>query len=100
MTSPADMRVKATALGDSDFERFLPDCERLVELGVRERERRQDPDAVRVDAGLEQEEAAFRGFVGDGGGERGRRLLRLGILDELDCEHRPEAADVSDLREA
>src|ERR687892_1961554 len=79
------------------LERVFPDAERLVELGVGDDERRQDADAVAVDAGLEQEEAALRSRLDDGGGEVGGRLA---FLTDLDREHRAEAADVGNGREA
>ena len=74
--------------------------ERLVQLRIGDHERAEDADAVRVDAGLQQQQAAPCGLLGHPRGELGRGLLRRGILDELDREHRAEPADVADLRMA
>src|SRR5215211_201943 len=99
--SPVDTGVKATAaLTEDSFERRFPDRERLVQLGVAERQRRQHADAVGVDPGLDQQQSALRGGIGDGGGERWSGGLRRRIGHELDREHRAEAADVADVRPA
>src|SRR5205085_11780018 len=48
-----------TSLLKRRLERLLPDVERLVELRVREHERAEHPDAVRVDPRLEEQEPAL-----------------------------------------
>src|SRR6266576_3274745 len=74
--------------------------ERLLELGVRDHERAEDPVAVRVDAGLEEQQTADGGLLGDARGYPGRGLLRPAVLDVLDRDHRADAANVSDRLEA
>src|SRR6187399_1741852 len=81
---------------ESGLEGFFPDTERLIELGVSEDERCQYTDAVRVDAGLEQQQPALGGRLDDRGRCVGVRLLASGLLDELDRQHRAESADVAD----
>src|SRR5438094_7218909 len=78
------------------LDRLFPHGERFLELGVGEDERSEHPDAVRVDPGLEEQEAAGQCSLGDRRRELGRRVLRLAVVDELDREHHPEAADVAD----
>src|SRR5438094_5491862 len=85
---------------EGSLERLLPDRKRLVELRVADDERAEDADAVRVDAGLEQEQAAFRRGLDDGGRELAVRLLGRSVAYELEREHRAEAAYVADGREA
>ena len=50
--------------------------------------------------GLEQDQPALQRGVDDGARELGCGLLRDRIVDELDREHRAEAADVADRRPA
>src|ERR671922_125888 len=87
-------------LRQSGLERLLPDLERLVELRVADDERAEHADAVRVDPGLEEQQAARGCGLGDRRRELGRRLHRLAVGDELDREHRAEPADVADRRKA
>src|SRR5918912_145516 len=87
-------------LRQGSLERLLPDLERLVELRVADDERAQHADAVRVDPGLEEQEPPRGRGLHDRRRELRRRLLRLAVGDELDREHRDEAADVADRREA
>src|SRR5580765_1499488 len=72
------------ALSHGSVERLLPDAESLVQLGVRDHERDEHADAVRVDPGLEQQEAALGCRLDDLGREIGCRVLRLTVVDELD----------------
>src|SRR5688572_19593207 len=83
------------AVAKGVFECVFPDVERLVELGVGDHERAEHADAVRVDAGAEEQEAAGGGRVDHCLRELGRRLLRLAVADELDREHGAEAAHVA-----
>ena len=56
--------------------------------------------AVPVDTGLQQQQPALHRGVDHGLGELGRGLLRRAVGDELDREHRAEAAHLADRREA
>src|SRR5919202_2120932 len=84
----------------SGLEGLFPDRERLVELGVGEHERAEDADAVGVDPGLQEQEPALGRSLDDLRREICRRRLRLPVGDELEREHRAEAADVADRGEA
>src|SRR6266540_6614581 len=75
---------------------FFPDIQRLVDLGLAEDERREHADAVRVDPRLEQQQALAGGPLGDRARELRCRLFALPVADELDREHHPEPADVTD----
>src|SRR5438105_4576167 len=75
-------------LRQRSVQRLLPGAESLVQLRVREDERRENADAVRVDPALEQEQSALGGRHDECAGELGGRLLRLAVLYELDREHR------------
>src|SRR5438445_117498 len=57
MTSPTTPAFWLLALGERRFERRFPGGERLVHLGVTQYERREDADAVRIDARLQQQQA-------------------------------------------
>ena len=72
----------------------------VVELGIRGRERAEHANAVPVDAGLEEEQPALQRLVDHGCGELGRGLLRRGIANELDRQHRSHPANVTDPRPA
>src|SRR5438067_10536089 len=78
------------------LDRLFPHGERFLELGVGENERSEDPDAVRVDPRLEEQEAARQCRLGDRRRKLGRRVLGLAVVDELDREHHPEPANVAD----
>src|SRR5581483_11138902 len=91
-------RKRPDGLRENRFDGLVPGPEPLVQLGVRDHERAEDADAVAVDARLHQEEAASERLFGDARRELRRRLLRLRVSDELDREHRAEAADVADSR--
>src|SRR5439155_26616883 len=103
MTSPTTARevsrFRSPLRPENRFERGFPGVQSLVELGVRDHERAEHAHAVPVDAGLEEEQAALERGLGDAQRELRRRLLRAGVPDELEREHRAEAADVADLRE-
>src|SRR2546423_6859412 len=87
-------------LRENRLERLLPRREPFLELGVRDHERAEDAVAVRVDAGLEEQQTADGGLLGDARGYPGRGLLRPAVLDVLDRDHRADAANVSDRLEA
>src|SRR5947209_19675029 len=97
ITSPTTAQLWRRFLAECGFERRFPRGERLVHLRVAQHEGREDADAIRVDAGLEKEQALRRGRLGDRRREIGRRFLRLRILDQLDREHHPEPAYIPDL---
>src|SRR5579862_3175687 len=86
-TSPYVLRtpVSATSAGKAG----LQDVQSAIELLVGDRERRQEPDHVAVDAARKEYEPSFA----CGGGDS--RRLRAGALGELDREHRAEPADVA-----
>src|SRR4051812_29885983 len=92
--------VVARLSAESCFQSLFPGRKRLVELRVRERQRRENADAVRVDPGLQQEQAPVRGLGHDGCRELRGGPLGRAVLDELDREHRAEPAHVADRREA
>src|SRR5204862_2369819 len=92
--SPAVLRA------ENRFERGFPGVQSLVELGVGDHERAEHAHAVPVDARLEEEQTALERRLGDAQRELRRRLLRPGIADELEREHRTETPDVADLRKA
>src|ERR1051325_2848975 len=85
-------------LRENCFERLVPGAERLLQLGIGDDERAEDAGAVRVDPRLQHQQSSLGGPLGYRGGEVGRRLLRLGVRDVLDGEHRAEPADLADLR--
>src|SRR5712691_339521 len=78
------------------LESVFPGPERLVQLRVGDHERHEDADAVRVDPRFEEQQAALGGGFDDPGGELGGRLLRAAVPNQLDRQHRAEAADVAD----
>src|SRR5262249_16491469 len=73
-------------LRQNRFQHLLPGRERLLELAVRDHERAEDTIAVRVDAGLEEEQAADGRLLRDARRDLRRGLLRLSVLDVLDGE--------------
>src|SRR4051794_36050569 len=81
------MPASATSAGKGRLE----DVEPAVELVVRDRRRRQQPDDVAGDAAREQDEPALACRVRDAVG------LLAGPLAQLDCEHGAEAAHVGAL---
>ena len=81
-------------------ERLFPGAETVVELGVRGRQRAEHANAVPVDSGLEEQQPALQRLVDDGLDELRRGLLRGGVANELDRQHRAHPANVSDLRPA
>ena len=85
------------ALAENRCERLFPGAEAIVELGLRRRQRTEHADAVAVDPGLQEQETALQRFVDDRDRELRRRLLRRGVANELDGEHRAEAANIADL---
>src|SRR6266516_7520695 len=87
-------------LRQRSVQRLLPDAESLVQLGVRDDERRENADAVRIDPALQQQQPALGGRLDERAGRLGGRLLRLAVLDELDRKHRAEPAHVADRRPA
>src|SRR5207249_622710 len=103
MRYPATARVSARwptnvnlCLGQGRAERVFPDAERLVELALRDDERDEHADAVRVDPRLQQKQPSCRGGVDDRRRELRSRVLGAAVVDELDREHRTEPADVAD----
>ena len=105
-SSPVRTRAESCRAGgapryaENGGERLFPGAEAFVELGVRDRQRAEHADAVPVDAGLEEQQPSLQRLVDDGLDELRRRLLRRGIANELDREHRAQPADVSDPRPA
>src|SRR5919199_4823340 len=75
-------------------KRLLEDRETRLGVLVADRQRREEPEDVPVDAAGQEEQAALEGRV-HGGRCEGRRRLR-----ELEREHRSEAAYLADLRDA
>src|SRR5580765_5948073 len=67
-------------------KRLLQEIEAAGELGVGDRQRRQQPQHVAVRAAREQDEAALERRRCDGGGELAT------LLAELERAHGPEAA--------
>ena len=72
--------------GQRSFQRLLPHAERLVELGVGERQRREHADAVRVDARLQQQQAVAARLLDD----------RDALLADF-AAHQPKARSYSPL---
>src|SRR5215471_14907268 len=97
IVSPTTTQLWREFLADCCFKRGFPSGEGLVHLRVGENEGREDADAVRVEPRLQQQEPVPRSLLRDRSGKVGRRLLRLRVLHELNREHHPEAAHVSDL---
>src|SRR5579862_2179189 len=87
----------STPLTEGGLERLVPDAEGLVELGVGDDERDEHAEAVAMDPARDQEQAAGEGGSRDCLGELGRRLLAGAVGDQLDRQHRADAADVADL---
>src|SRR4029077_5204839 len=92
--------ARADPSAERRLERLFPDGQGFVELGVGEDEWCEHPDAVGVDAGLEQQEATLCGCFDYRGRDVGVGLLGRRILDQLDRQHGAEAADVADPRPA
>src|SRR4029450_5280325 len=86
-TTAVNCARSSPGLSQGRLERLLPDAESLVELRVADDERHEGADAVRVDAGLQEQEAGGRSRLDDPAGEFGSRLLRPAVGDELDREH-------------
>src|SRR5579885_3549347 len=86
-TSPYVLRTprRETSAGKAGFQ----DVEAALELLVADRERRQQPDHVSVDAAGEQHEPAFARLRRDAGG------LVAGAFGQLDREHRAEPTHVA-----
>src|SRR5262245_40551726 len=87
-----------------DRERFVEDRDALLELLVRDGQRRADHDDVPM---RHQIEAAFERRLGDarygrerlaGGVEGDEGLTRLAVLDELDAPEAAEPANLADRR--
>src|SRR6187401_1037411 len=95
-TTAVNCARSSRGLSQGRLERLLPDAESLVELRIADDERHEDPDAVRVDAGLQEQQAALRSRLDDPARELGCRLLRLTVGDELDGQHRAESTYVAD----
>src|ERR1051325_470498 len=81
-TTAVNCARRSRELSQGRLERLLPDAESLVELRLPEDERHEDTDAVRVDAGLQEQQPALRSRLDDPAGEVGSRLLRLAVGDE------------------
>src|SRR5919199_1380171 len=72
-------------------KRLLEDRETRLGVLVADRERREEPEDVPVDAAGQEEQAALERRLHGRGGERRR------LLGELEGEHRAEAANLADL---
>src|SRR5262245_34779402 len=83
-------------LTEGGGQRLLPRSERLVELRVGHAEGHEHADAVPVDTAGDEEQPAPQRRVDDRIRELRSRRPRCGVRDELDREHRPEAAHVAD----
>src|SRR5215471_16331565 len=92
-----DRRIR---LRESRLERLVPGVESLVQLRIGDHERAEHPDAVRMDAGLQEQHATPSRLLRDTRCELRSGLFRAAVLDELECEHRTEPTDVPDLRVA
>src|SRR3954471_18527253 len=91
VAAPASRSMRPLA-GACVAKRLLEEAETALELLVCRGERRQQPDDVAVEAAREQDEPLLACGRGDG-------LRRLTVsLDELEREHRPEAAHLADDR--
>src|SRR3954451_2290631 len=91
VAAPASRSVRPLA-GACVAKRLLEEAEAALELLVCRGERRQQPDDVAVEAAREQDEPLLACRRRDG-------LRRLTVsLDELQREHRPEAAHLADDR--
>src|ERR671930_255464 len=75
-------------------KRLLEDREPGLGVLVADRERREEPEDVPVDAAGQEEQAALEGRL-HGRRREGRRRLR-----ELEREHRPETANLADFGDA
>src|SRR6185312_8533276 len=81
-------------------KRFLQELEASVEILVGYDERDENSDDVAVEAAREEEEPALAGGRRRRARQRGCGRLRLSILDELDRQHRPQSANLSDRLDA
>src|SRR5262245_18115337 len=79
-------------------KRALQDRQSLLDVLVRVDDRRQQPQDVPVDAARKQDQPTLPRDLNGALGETRCGLLRLLARDELEREHRPEAADLPDGR--
>src|SRR5262245_24813115 len=75
---------------------LLQDLEPAVEILLLDDERDEDPDHVALEATGEQDQAELVRSRGDALRTLAVGPLRFGVLDELECKHRAEAAHLAD----
>src|SRR5262249_25389614 len=89
-----------TSAGAGVDKRLLQDLETPGEIVVVDDQRDEDADHVAVRAAREEDQASLSGVRGRLLGELRGRLLALAVGDELEGEHRAEAAHLADLVDA